>query len=134
MMWHRERHIARTTRQRAVHTAVTVTPALNDWLEAMPNTHNPANADEQLRAARQQRLPQRNQPAPRRLLLFSHPRLSASLPLAQEMAAYMRTMGITPEIVADKDALTTQTFAQGDMVVALGGDGWMLHAGRITAE
>jgi NAD+ kinase len=100
----------------------------------MPNTHNPANADEQLRAARQSRLPQRNQPAPQRLLLFSHPRLSASLPLAQEMAAHMRTIGITTEIVADKDALTTQTFAPGDMVVALGGDGWMLHAGRITAE
>jgi len=100
----------------------------------MPNTANPANADEQLRAARQQRLPQRDQPVPRRLLLFSHPRLSASLPLAQEMAAHLRALGITTEIVADKDALTTQTFEPGDMVVALGGDGWMLHVGRITAE
>ncbi len=115
-------------------TAVTVTPALNDWLEAMPNTHNPANADEQLRAARQQRLPQRNQPAPRRMFLLSHPQLSASRPLAQEMAVQLRGGGITAEIVTDKDALTTQTFEPGDMVVALGGDGWMLHAGRITAE
>lgn len=100
----------------------------------MPNTLNPAKADEQLRVARQMRLPQRNQPAPQRMFLLSHPRLSASRPLAQEMVAQMRTCGITAEIVTDKDALTTQTFEPGDMVVALGGDGWMLHAGRITAE
>ena len=59
---------------------------MSDWPEIMPNTSNPANADEQLRAARQSRLPQRDQPAPRRMFLLSHPRLSASLPLAQEMA------------------------------------------------
>lgn len=100
----------------------------------MPNTLNPANADEQLRAARQSRLPPRDQPAPRRMFLFSHSRLGASLPLAREMALQLRAGGITAEIVTDKDALTTQTFEPGDMVVALGGDGWMLHAGRITAE
>jgi NAD+ kinase len=93
-----------------------------------------ANADEQLRAARQSRLPQRDQPLPRRMFLLSHPRLGASLPLAQEMAAQVRVSGITAEIVTDKDALTTRHFEPGDMVVALGGDGWMLHAGRITAE
>ena len=100
----------------------------------MPNTLNPANVDEQLRVARHQRLPQRNQPKPRRMFLFSHPRLSASLPLAQDMASQLRTCGIAAEIVTDKDALTTQIFEPGDMVVALGGDGWMLRAGRITAE
>jgi NAD+ kinase len=100
----------------------------------MPSTSNPANADEQLRVARQRRLPQRDQPAPRRVLLLSHPRLSAALPLAQDMAGQLRASGITAQIVTDKDALTTQTFEHGDMVVALGGDGWMLHAGRITAE
>jgi NAD+ kinase len=30
--------------------------------------------------------------------------------------------------------LTSQIFEPGDLVVALGGDGWMLHAARITAE
>ena len=94
----------------------------------------PVNADEQLRAARQSRLPQRDQPPPRRVFLLSHPRLTASRPLAQEMAAQVRARGITAEIVTDKDALTTRVFESGDMVVALGGDGWMLHAGRITAE
>jgi NAD+ kinase len=94
----------------------------------------PANADEQLRAARQSRLPPRDQPPPRRMFLLSHPRLGASLPLAQEMAAQVRVRGIAAEIVTDKDALTTRHFEPGDMVVALGGDGWMLHAGRITAE
>jgi NAD+ kinase len=100
----------------------------------MPNTSNPANADEQLREARQRRLPPRNQLAPRRVFLLSHPRLSAALPLAQDMAGQLRASGITAEIVTDKDALTAQTLERGDMVVALGGDGWMLHAGRITAE
>ncbi|HSD83255.1 MAG TPA: hypothetical protein VLG46_05330, partial [Anaerolineae bacterium] len=99
----------------------------------MSNTLNRVNADEQLRAARQLRLPQRNQPAPQRILLLSHPRLSTSLPLAQEMAVQMRASGIAAAIIADQDALTAQTFEPGDMVVALGGDGWMLHAGRITA-
>ena len=74
----------------------------------MPNTLNPANVDDQLRAARQSRVPQRDQPGRSRVLLFSHPRLSASRPLAQEMAAHMRALGIIAEIVTDKDALTTQ--------------------------
>jgi len=101
----------------------------------MPITGSkPVNADEQLRAARQSRLPQRDQPPPRRVFLLSHPRLTASRPLAQEMAEQVRTRDITAEIVTDKDALTTRHFEPGDMVVALGGDGWMLHAGRITAE
>jgi NAD+ kinase len=94
----------------------------------------PANADEQLRAARQSRLPPRDQPPPRRMFLLSHPRLSASRPLAEEMADQVRARGIKAEIVTDKDALTTHYFEPGDMVVALGGDGWMLHAGRLTAE
>ncbi len=101
----------------------------------MPTTVSKSvNADEQLRAARQSRLPQRDQPPPRRVFLLSHPRLTASRPLAQEMAAQVRARGITAEMVTDKDALTTRHFEPGDMVVALGGDGWMLHAGRITAE
>jgi NAD+ kinase len=101
----------------------------------MPTTVSKSvNADEQLRAARQSRLPQRDQPLPRRVFLLSHPRLTASRPLAQEMAAQVRARDITAEMVTDKDALTTRHFEPGDMVVALGGDGWMLHAGRITAE
>lgn len=100
----------------------------------MPNTSNPANAVEQLRAARQLRLPARNQPAPRRLFLLSHPRLSASRHLAHEMAVMVRARGMLAEIVTDQDALTARHFEEGDLVVALGGDGWMLHAARITAE
>ena len=100
----------------------------------MPKTVNPANAVEQLREARQRRLPPRNQPTPRRLFLLSHPRLSTSRSLANEMAVMVRARGITAEIVTDQDTLTTRHFEAGDLVVALGGDGWMLHAGRITAE
>ena len=100
----------------------------------MTTSAKPVNAVDQLRAARQLRLPQRDQPPPRRLFLLTHPGLSASRPLAQEMAAEVRAHGFAAEIVTDQDALTMRHFEAGDLVVALGGDGWMLHAGRITAE
>src|SRR5512135_2109846 len=107
MIWLAAQRAAHTTKQLAVRVVVIATRAPSGSIDIMPNSSNPANADEQLRAARQQRLPQRNQPAPRRMLLFSHPRLSASLPLAQDMARQLHAAGIGAEIVTDKDALTT---------------------------
>ncbi len=100
----------------------------------MPDTLKPSNADEQLRAARELRLPPRDQPAPRRMFLLCHPRLSVSMPLAQKMAEEIQACGLAAEIVTQQDRLTSQAFEPGDLVVALGGDGWMLHAARVTAE
>jgi NAD+ kinase len=92
------------------------------------------NAVEQLRAAKASRAPQRDQPKPARVLLLNHPRLSASLPLANDMAAQLREWDIAPEIATISDDLTLQRFDDFDMIVALGGDGMMLHTSRLTAE
>lgn len=92
------------------------------------------NVDEQLQAARQSRAPQRNQPPPQRVLLLRHPRLSASAPLAEELAEQVRAWGLAAEIVTEAEALIDYDMSAGDLVVALGGDGWMLRAGRLTAK
>ncbi len=97
-------------------------------------THTqPIDAVEQLRAARQSRAPQRDQPKPTHLLLLNHPRLGASIPLADEMASQLRAWGIAADIATEAEAFTDHA-SDFDMVVALGGDGWMLHTGRLTAE
>lgn len=98
----------------------------------MKTDTRPVNAAEQLLAARQSRAPQRDQPRPVRMLLLSHPRLGASIPLANEMASQLREWGIRAEIATSAEAFSEQ--GNGfDMVVALGGDGWMLHTARLTA-
>jgi NAD+ kinase len=50
------------------------------------------------------------------------------------MAHYVRTAGAPAEIFVDSDALAAGQLRVGDLVVALGGDGWMLRAGRLTAK
>ncbi len=68
------------------------------------------------------------------MLLLSHPRLGASALLAEEMAQHVRRWGLAAEFVADSEALIDYGLGEGDLVVALGGDGWMLRAGRLTAK
>ncbi len=92
------------------------------------------NVVDQLQAVRQSRAPQRNQPPPRRVLLLSHPRLGASALLAREMAGQVRAWGMTAEQVPESESLPEYGLGAGDLVVALGGDGWMLRAGRLTAK
>ena len=66
------------------------------------------------------------------MLLLSHPRLGASIPLANEMASQLHGWGIRAEIATSAEAFSDH--GNGfDMVVALGGDGWMLHTARLTA-
>jgi NAD+ kinase len=101
----------------------------------MMKTHTQSfDAAEQLRVAREARAPQRHQPKPGQVLLLSHPRLGASLPLTDEMITQLRDWGIAADVRTDVDALTTGDFESFDLIVALGGDGWMLRAGRLTAE
>ncbi len=56
------------------------------------------------------------------------------MPLAEEMAQYLRAWGLRVEFVAASDELSAYELGAGDLVVALGGDGWMLRAGRLTAQ
>ncbi len=90
------------------------------------------NVHDQLRAARHARAPQRDQARPARMLLLSHPRLSAARPLAAEMAEQLGAWQIEADHVASADEGAVD-FGRYDLVVALGGDGWMLRAGRLTA-
>jgi len=100
----------------------------------MKSHTEPTNAADQLLAARRSRAPQRDQRKPRRVLLLSHPRLGASVPLADEMSAWLNTRSISAHVVQDGEHWSTEDFRRYDLVVALGGDGWMLRAGRMTAE
>lgn len=90
------------------------------------------NVHDQLRAARHARAPQRVQARPGRMLLLSHPRLSAARPLAAEMSEQLSAWQIAVDHIASADERAID-FGQYDLVVALGGDGWMLRAGRLTA-
>ena len=95
--------------------------------------HPAVNVHDQLRAARQSRAPQRDQIRPSHMLLLSHPRLSAARTLAVEMAEQLSAWQIAVDHFVDGDEHSID-FSQYDLVVALGGDGWMLRAGRLTAE
>jgi NAD+ kinase len=97
------------------------------------NNHPSVNVHDQLRAARQSRAPQRDQARPGRILLLSHPRLSAARALAAEMSEQLSAWQIAVDHIANADEPPID-FHRYDLVVALGGDGWMLRAGRLTAE
>ena len=91
------------------------------------------NVIDQLRAARDSHAPQRNQTRPRRILLLTHPRLGAALRLADELADQLRRWGLSVTIATIGD-ISAEQFADCDMVVALGGDGMMLHTSRHTSQ
>jgi NAD+ kinase len=89
------------------------------------------NIDEQLLAARLAKEPQRDQPQPARILLLNHPQVDAT-PLMNDMTAQLQEWGIHTDraMIGETDR---HSFAEYDMVIALGGDGTMLHASRLTA-
>jgi len=96
------------------------------------NSHPSVNVHDQLRAARQSRAPQRDQARPGRMLLLCPPRLGAARTLADDMAAQLSAWQIAVDPIASADEQLID-FRKYDLVVALGGDGWMLRAGRLTA-
>lgn len=91
------------------------------------------NVAEQLLAARLAKEPQRDQPQPARILLLNHPQVGATSILMDEMAAQLQAWGIQTERTTIGAEPEQRSFAEYDMVVALGGDGTMLHASRLTA-
>jgi NAD+ kinase len=96
------------------------------------NSHPSVNVHDQLRAARQSRAPRRDQIRPGRMLLLGHPLLSAARLLADDMAAQLHAWSIDVDQSESADGPAID-FRRYDLVVALGGDGWMLRAGRLTA-
>lgn len=91
------------------------------------------NVTDQLLAARQAKEPQRDQPKPRRILLLYHPRVGASRPLVDDMVAQLHAWGIQTHVASIGAEGDDHNFAEHDMVIALGGDGTMLHTSRLTA-
>jgi NAD+ kinase len=91
------------------------------------------NVTDQLIAAKRAKEPQRDQPKPKHILLLHHPRVGASLPLVNEMAEQLHAWGIQTHIASIGEDADEYDFAEHDMVIALGGDGTMLHTGRLTA-
>jgi NAD+ kinase len=73
-------------------------------------------------------------PPPKRLLIVYNPRAERSVALAEAIHAYLNSQ---PQVLAERapldkagELLERDLF---DMLVALGGDGTMLHSGRLTA-
>lgn len=67
------------------------------------------------------------------MLLLGHPLLGAARSLADDMAAQLHAWSIDVNQIESADGPAID-FRRYDLVVALGGDGWMLRAGRLTAE
>lgn len=66
--------------------------------------------------------------------LIFNPRLAASLPLAQEITAWLATRGVTAWLCCSDPQPTTQAVAEPtDLLVTLGGDGTILRAIHLAA-
>ncbi len=66
--------------------------------------------------------------------VLHHPFIPASVPLADEIAAYLRQKGYRVDRRSSWEAkVLREIIDQLDMLIVLGGDGTMLRAGRITA-
>ena len=67
--------------------------------------------------------------------ILAHPARPDTHPVAHEMAAVLRQRGIQNWVYDHWDEAAVQAdVAQADVVIAIGGDGAMLRAGRVCAE
>lgn len=70
----------------------------------------------------------------RRIGILAHPARPATHPIAQRIAAMLSLRGIQHSVHTEWDAATVQSaVAASDVVMAIGGDGAMLRAGRVCA-
>lgn len=72
-------------------------------------------------------------PIPTRFAIFHHPKVQESLSLADQIAAYLTERGASAENYSIDDEANRARALEADMLIALGGDGTMLRAGRIGA-
>jgi NAD+ kinase len=90
----------------------------------------PANVIEQGRV----KAPQRNQAIPRRVLLLNHPSVGGAGRLVADMADQLQAWGFQTQVASLESDTRPELFAGYDLVIALGGDGTMLHTNRLTAQ
>src|SRR3972149_4196559 len=72
------------------------------------------------------------QPSPRRIAIGTHPRLPEADALGEEIAAHLRTLGLTANCASlyDTDLRRAGQARSFELFIALGGDGTMLRAGQ----
>ncbi len=73
------------------------------------------------------------QPSPRRIAVAAHPQLPEADVLGEEIAAHLRSLGITASNASlyDTDLRRAVQARSFDLLIALGGDGTMLRAGHL---
>src|SRR3989304_1220802 len=73
------------------------------------------------------------QPSPRRIAIGTHPRLPEADALGEEIAAHLRTLGLTASCASlyDTDLRRAVQARSFELFIALGGDGTMLRAGHL---
>ena len=73
------------------------------------------------------------QPSPRRIAIGTHPRLPEADALGEEIAAHLRTLGLTANCASlyDTDLRRAVQARSFELFIALGGDGTMLRAGHL---
>lgn len=74
-------------------------------------------------------------PLPQRLLVLSNPGIPGALELANKVTDWLRAHGKSCDqgVLPDESDQVTVPFDHFDMLIALGGDGSMLRAGRLCA-
>ncbi len=70
---------------------------------------------------------------PKRFVVFHHPKVAESLGLAEEVVAFLRSHGLIADSSSIDDEAKRAQAGEADMLIALGGDGTMLRAGRTGA-
>ncbi|NLX11265.1 MAG: NAD(+)/NADH kinase [Chloroflexi bacterium] len=69
-----------------------------------------------------------------RIGILAHPLRPNTAPLAQQLARSLQAHGIAVWVLTDWDAVQARPFVQdSDLVIAIGGDGAMLRAARVSA-
>ena len=76
-----------------------------------------------------------NQTSPQRLLVLSNPGIPNATELANQVVEWLQAHGKSCEqgVLPDESDMATVPLDQYDMLIALGGDGSMLRAGRLCA-
>ncbi|MBI5829875.1 MAG: NAD(+)/NADH kinase [Chloroflexi bacterium] len=70
---------------------------------------------------------------PKTFVIFHHPKVENSLALAEEMTAFIQKSGGSAQYSSIDDEARRAQAGEADMLIALGGDGTMLRAGRTGA-
>jgi NAD+ kinase len=70
-----------------------------------------------------------------RVCVLAHPLRPPSFTVAEQIGRFLRAQGVTCDVFTEwEEEDVVETVAQADLVIAIGGDGAMLRAGRVCAQ